>query len=94
MKRVTIRELINPLEPYSTKRFVTVRSAQTLGITAFLMTGAVLFQVGMHRSIDPQLSWLLSGNFAALAVLAGVAYRKADTNVGKEVPPPEGDPKP
>jgi hypothetical protein len=67
--------LLDSSSSVSSRRWIGIRSAQTLGVTSVAMTLGVLYQICMHRPVDPQLSFLLSANFAALASLASIAFR-------------------
>jgi hypothetical protein len=77
-EKVTIAKLIDPRSPWSSKRWIGVRSAQALMGISYLLTFAVLYQVFRWRPIDPQLSWLCNGAYGALALLAGAAFWKND----------------
>jgi hypothetical protein len=50
------------------------------------MTLAVLYQVGTNQKIDPQLSFLLGGNFTALAILSGASVVTRTSTQKEEVP--------
>lgn len=75
---VNIRELLAPKSGVSSKRWIGIRSMQTLCVTSVLLTFAVLYQIYKHQAVDGQLALLCSANYASLASLAIGAFRKRD----------------
>ena len=78
MAKVPIEGLLDAKSPWSSKRWIAIRSSQTLGVISFLLTLAVLYQAVKAEKIDPQLSFLCNGVYYALALLAGAAVWKKD----------------
>lgn len=79
MEFVSIEKLLDPRSPWSSKRWIAIRSAQTLGGVALILTLLVAYQGVYSEKIDPQLSFLCNGVYYALALLAGAAVWKKDS---------------